>query len=113
VKNSKVRVEIFAWKLGTFVRIFNSEKFEWCALMRGSSKSSRFLKAIVNAVRDTTPGLFTKCPYIGAKDYRNVSISRNFLSLIPVGKYRVTAIADIIEKGKTTIFFKGGFEIIQ
>lgn len=109
----KVRVEIFAWKLGTFVRIFNSDKFEWCALMRGSSKSSRFLKAIVNAVRETSPSLFSKCPYIGARSYRNVSVSKTFLSLIPVGKYKVTATADVIEKGKTTIFFKGGFEIIQ
>jgi hypothetical protein len=99
--------------MNSFIRIFDSKKFEFCAMMRGQGKSNRFLKAFINSVRDTSPELIHACPYFGVQKITNISISRTFLGIIPVGIYKVAIAVNVVEKGKTNIQFKVQLEILQ
>lgn len=109
----QVNMELLVWKFTTFVRIFKVERFELCALLAGSPKSNRFLKAFVNAVLDASPNLLIKCPYFGRKDFYNITVSKTFLNLIPVGRYKVKVNVEVVERAKVTLFFVVGFELMQ
>lgn len=107
----QVNVDLLVWKFTSFVRVFKVDRFEWCSLVAGSAKSPRILKAFVNAVLVASPDLLVKCPYIGRKEFFNVTVSKTFINLIPAGLYKIKVSIDVVEKAKLKMYFAAGFEL--
>lgn len=105
--------EVSSLKSAKYSSVFKSEKFEICELMAGNYKANRFFKAIIDSVSKTAPKLFHICPYYGSTSIYNLSLGNAFLRLIPVGSYKISVIADIVETGKAKLYLSGGIKIIQ
>lgn len=91
-------------------RVFKSPVIEWCSMMDGSKNANRFTKAFIDAIKEKSPEMFILCPYFGKYEFQNLTISKTFLTIMPIGSYIVLAnITDPVFK--TRITFKGGVSL--
>lgn len=73
-----------------YKRVFNFADIDWCQFM--SKKGGKFAastKIIIAAIKETSGNLFQECPYSGGYE-ANLTVSKNVLSLLPAGLYKVT-----------------------
>lgn len=99
----KVTLELYLTKGTKSNKLFDSKRFDFCATMKGSSKINRFLRAIIEALRDQVPALFHKCPYIGIQDFPNFTLPSKLMSLFPLGVYNVKVGINSTDKAKVNL----------
>ncbi|KAL7013678.1 hypothetical protein ACKWTF_015521 [Chironomus riparius] len=82
---------IVSYRYGNIYReILDTKIFDWCVIMDGLD-SNILVKFILDAIRESVPGLFHKCPYDGLMEFHNITIDDKVakkLSIFPEGQYR-------------------------
>jgi len=57
----------------TFTDVFKTDKMEWCSMMLEGA-SNPVIKMALDQVRPLAPKMFSKCPYEGDFDIRNITL---------------------------------------
>lgn len=70
--------------------------------MKRAKNASPALKIIIDAIKATSGNLLHRCPYLGPHA-ANITVSRNVVSFIPAGRYKVSAEG---RTGVNSIFFE-------
>lgn len=74
---------------GKFETAYKSPKIDWCGLMAGKSLANRFLKSILDQVKDTMISLFHPCPFENDFALINATLGRELLIIFPPHVFRV------------------------
>lgn len=96
-------LELFSKKGNATKRVFTTNKFEFCAIMKGSTKSNRVIRAIIKSIAEQVSTLIHKCPYTGFQEFPNFTLPRTLLSIIPEGQYQIKIDINITETAKTNM----------
>lgn len=80
----------------TFIDAFKTDKMEWCSMMLEGT-TNPVVKMGVDQVRPLAPKLFSKCPYEGDFDIRNITLD-NVVIPAANGIYKIHSKASNGEK---------------
>lgn len=73
--------------------MFKTPPFEVCSLMAGTSKLNAFHKVFLSNALQVAPQIFHKCPYAGLHSAKNIKFSKEFLTFLPKGTFKIKAVA--------------------
>jgi hypothetical protein len=63
---------------------------DWCATMSAAtSMKNKYIKTLLKEFRHSAPRLFTPCPFIGEVTLRDIPPQKQFVSIIPKGKWMI------------------------
>lgn len=68
--------------------------------MSGATKNNnRFLKALIDALKEKNPSAFKLCPYVGKYELLNLSINKKIIAIYPSGTFRIDiSVTDDVSK---------------
>lgn len=101
-------MKIFKKENGELKMLFKSEGLDWCSLVSGKSKSFFFLKYFLKSTKKNAPDLYHNCPYSGVHKISNISTSRQYLLIFPVGEFQYEV--ELSKKSKKIIDVEYNFK---
>lgn len=74
---------------GEYKKFILTPRIDQCKMMKDLDKpKNRFTKLMIDIMKEATPTLFQKCPYVGRTDIVNMRIPSNLISFLPHTKYK-------------------------
>lgn len=93
-ENQPINFILFQARIKSFVefnkkyrKYFDTGIGDFCALMKNTKSKLFVVKILVDGFKKTAPQFIHQCPYVGLHEARNFSFPRQYLQLIPEGKY--------------------------
>lgn len=74
---------------GKFETSYKSPKIDWCGLMAGKSLANRFVKTILDQMKDKLPSFFHPCPFDGYFALLNATFGKELLVIFPPHVFRL------------------------
>lgn len=86
----QITASVFVLTDSVYKHLFKSSEIDFCNFMKRTKNASPALKLIIDAIKATSGNLLHRCPYFGPHA-ANITVSRNVVSFIPPGRYKVSA----------------------
>jgi Protein of unknown function (DUF1091) len=67
----------------------SSKYLDLCSILAGRSNAPFFVQMLIEAIKQSSPEIIHKCPYIGLTEANNITFSRQMVVMYPIGEFKI------------------------